>query len=53
MEDIFKTLNNSIVFKKLLEKFCLDNNLSRLVFLFDEAAHTLSEQQQEDFFFLL
>lgn len=49
-EDMFKALNNPVVFKKFLEKFCEDNNLCRLVFLFDEAAHTLSEQQQEEFF---
>ncbi|MEW6410209.1 MAG: zinc ribbon domain-containing protein [Nitrospirota bacterium] len=49
-EDMFKALNNPIVFKKFLEKFCEENNLHRLIFLFDEAAHTLSEQQQEEFF---
>ena len=49
-EDMFKAMNNPTIFKKFLEKFCKDNNLCRLVFLFDEAAHTLSEQQQEDFF---
>lgn len=49
-EDMFKALNNPVVFKKFLEKFCEDNNLCKLVFLFDEAAHTLSEQQQEEFF---
>ncbi len=49
-EEMFKTLNNPVSFKKFLEKFCEDNNLCRLVFLFDEAAHTLSERQQEDFF---
>lgn len=49
-EDMFKALNNPIVFKRFLEKFCKDDNLCRLVFLFDEAAHTLSEQQQEEFF---
>ncbi|MCK4321349.1 hypothetical protein KAX08_02385 [candidate division WOR-3 bacterium] len=49
-EDMFKALNNPVVFKRFLERFCKDNNLCRLVFLYDEAAHTLSEQQQEEFF---
>lgn len=49
-EDMFKAMNNPTVFKRFLEKFCEDNNLCRLVFLFDEAAHTLSEYQQEEFF---
>lgn len=49
-ENMFKALNNPVTFKKFLEKFCEDNNQCRLVFLFDEAAHTLSEQQQEEFF---
>lgn len=49
-EDMFRSLNNPVVFKKFLEKFCEDSVLKRIVFLFDEAAHTLSEQQQEDFF---
>lgn len=49
-EGMFNALNNPVVFKKFLEKFSKDNNLNRLVLLFDEAAHTLSEQQQEEFF---
>lgn len=49
-EEMFKAMNNPTVFKKFLEKFCEDSNLCRLVFLFDEAAHTLSEYQQEEFF---
>jgi len=49
-DDLFKAFNNPAVFKRFLEKFCEENKLARLIFLFDEAAHTLSEQQQEDFF---
>lgn len=49
-DDLFKALNTTITFKKFLEKFCGDTEINRLVLLFDEAAHTLSEQQQEEFF---
>lgn len=50
VDELFKALNTAVTFKKFLEKFCDDTEINRLVLLFDEAAHTLSEQQQEEFF---
>lgn len=45
-----KILDNPQSFKDFLLELIKDSNLSRIVFLFDEAAHVFSYSQQEKFF---
>ena len=48
--EIAKILDNPQNFKEFLLQLIEDFNLSRIVFMFDEAAHVFSHPQQEKFF---
>ena len=49
-EKIVQILDNAITFKNFLLKLIDDFHLTRMVLLFDEAAHVFSEEQQIKFF---
>lgn len=49
-QDLMNVLDNPYTFKEFLLTLIKDFNLSRIVFLFDEAAHVFSYSQQEKFF---
>lgn len=49
-KELSKILDNPQSFKDFLLELIQDNNLSRIIFLFDEAAHVFSYTQQEKFF---
>lgn len=48
--DLIRILDNPYAFKKFLLELIEDFSISRLVLLFDEAAHVFSNEQQEKFF---
>jgi hypothetical protein len=48
--ELTNILDNPQNFKEFLQNLITDFNLSRIVFLFDEAAHVFSHSQQEKFF---
>lgn len=48
--ELYKILDNPSAFKKFLLALCSDLNITRIVYLFDEAAHVFSSSQQERFF---
>lgn len=50
--ELMKILDNPASFKEFLLSLCKEFNLSRIVLLFDEAAHVFSSPQQEKFFTL-
>jgi len=49
-QNLMNVLDNPYTFKEFLLTLIKDFNLSRIVFLFDEAAHVFSYAQQEKFF---
>ena len=49
-DELIKILDNPQTFKDFLLSLINDFNLTRIVFLFDEAAHVFSFSQQEKFF---
>lgn len=49
-QEIAKILDNPQSFKEFLLNLVDDFNLNRIIFMFDEAAHVFSHQQQEKFF---
>jgi len=49
-QELMSVLDNPYTFKEFLLTLTKDFNLSRIVFLFDEAAHVFSYSQQEKFF---
>ena len=49
-KELSKILDNPQSFKDFLLSLINDSNLSRIIFLFDEAAHVFSYSQQEKFF---
>lgn len=49
-QNLMNVLDNPYTFKEFLLTLIKDFNLSRIVFLFDEAAHVFSYSQQEKFF---
>lgn len=51
-DELTKILDNPTSFKEFLVKLCEEFNLTRIVLLFDEAAHVFSHNQQEKFFTL-
>ncbi|MFD1990721.1 hypothetical protein ACFSGI_12185 [Paenibacillus nicotianae] len=48
--ELSKILDNPSSFKKFLKNLIKDFDLSRIILLFDEAAHVFSHSQQEKFF---